>query len=499
MKRFAALLLTLLLVLAGSACSLNNKEYPVTLAHCIIRERPETVVCLSDSVADILIACGYADRIIARSEECTQPLLTNLPSVGTKVSPSLEQLKALQPDLVFADRDIPDETYHAIQDNGSTILIMVPAKTTDNLVRLYESIGSVMGGQHSGRENGRETARNLLVLLSDQQRALPQRDVVLTACYLYDAVGHAAVDTTLTGKLFDYANAVNVCGTANNSNDALMKLRLSDPDFIFCAAGVKEELLEDPALRELKALHSGHVYELDSRSVDRQGHSLLTTLSFMIDKMYLAAPQNSQESRSPEPNSRPEVSRQPEESRPPEISSRPTSRPPSISSQPAESSGDTETSNGYDPIYWPAYSEPTEEPTSPYVYSEPTPSSDPEPPISPVPSIPPDESSLPDDTSLPEQSSLPDDTSLPDQSILPDDTSLPDQSSLPDDTSLPDQSSLPDDTSQTDQSSLPDDTSQTDQSSLPDDNTPSEPEDPHHPNTSTLLDVSHPSNLTSRS
>ena len=153
MKKITVLLFTVILCFLYSACSFDN-EYPVTLAHTTIQRCPKHIICLSDSVADILMTCGYGDRIIARSEECTQPELSGLTSVGHKHSPSVNSIIDLHPDIVFADKSIPDEAYHTIRNSGIEILIMMPARTGDDLIRLYENIGAIMGGRYKGRETG---------------------------------------------------------------------------------------------------------------------------------------------------------------------------------------------------------------------------------------------------------------------------------------------------------------------------------------------------------
>ena len=264
MKKITVLLFTVILCFLYSACSFDN-EYPVTLAHTTIQRCPKNIICLSDSVADILMTCGYGDRIIARSEECTQPELSGLTSVGHKHSPSVNSIIDLHPDIVFADKSIPDEAYHTIRNSGIEILIMMPARTGDDLIRLYENIGAIMGGRYKGRENGSQKAESILIALRDLQRTIPSSNIVITSCYLYDLNGHAASDDTLEGKLLSYANTVNICGNARHANDALMTLQMSNPDYIFCAAGLKAPLMADPdyLVKLMKQYLSRSIYKTE--------------------------------------------------------------------------------------------------------------------------------------------------------------------------------------------------------------------------------------------
>ncbi len=286
MKRILAILAAAVMLLSCTACSSDGSgEYPVTLANITVSEKPASVICLSDSVADILISCGYSELITARSDECDQPEISSAFSVGSKDDPSVQNITDLDPDIVFADKTISDDAYKKLTDSGLTVIIMMPAKNTEELMALYENVCSVAGGKITGKQNGSEKSNSLLVTMSDLQRIVPKSDIVVTACYLYDLNGSAATDNTLEGKLFEYANAVNVFASSASSPDMISKLRLSDPDYIFCASGVKTQLEKNTDLRSLKAVKTGNVFEIDSNAFRRQGSSLVDNLSFMIEKM----------------------------------------------------------------------------------------------------------------------------------------------------------------------------------------------------------------------
>ena len=159
MKKILSFITAAVLIIGCCACSTqSNGEYPVKIAGYTFNEKPDSMVCLDDSIADILIACGYADRITARSDECTQPEIENIPSVGSKDDPDCQKIFDVNPDIVFADKDINKNLKDKIEKGGTSVLTMMPAETTDELVTLYENIGAVCNGNKSGRESGKEKA-----------------------------------------------------------------------------------------------------------------------------------------------------------------------------------------------------------------------------------------------------------------------------------------------------------------------------------------------------
>lgn len=287
MKRIFSIFTAVLIILGCTACSVQtNGEYPVKLAGYTINEKPDSIVCLSDSVADILIACGYSDRITARSDECTQAEISGIPSVGAKDKPSSQKILDVNPDIVFADKDIDSEIKDKLQGGGVNVLTMVSAETSDELIRLYENICSVADGNISGRENGTEKSNSILLTMSDLQRIVPESEIVVTACYIYDLNGNAANENTFTGKLLSYAGLTNVCSSSNNSEESLNKIKISNPDYIFCAQGIKNKISDDNNFKNLKAVKNGNVYEIDSLVIQRQGNSLTEVISFMMETVY---------------------------------------------------------------------------------------------------------------------------------------------------------------------------------------------------------------------
>ena len=357
MKKILALAAALLIIISAAACRTDKKgDYPVILGNYTFEKRPDSIVCLSDSIADILISCGYADLITARSDECTQREIADVPSVGSKAFPSADKILSFSPDIVFADRSIADSIYDNIRDSGVRIAVMVPAEDSEGLIRLYSNISAVAEGNNKGRENGTEKANSILMTMSDLQRLVPEKDIVTTVCYIYDTKGTAATENSPAGRVLSYTDAVNVCGTSHTPEDTKKSIKLSNPDFIFCDTGIKSSIENDSDFKELRAVKNGHVYELDSLLIQRQGNSMVEALAFIIETMYPetndpGVSETAQESSQPESSAPQEIS-QPEssvtqESSQPESSitqesSQPESSVTQESSQPEESSSGVE-------------------------------------------------------------------------------------------------------------------------------------------------------------
>ena len=285
MKKILCLIAAALLAFSAAACS-QDGEYPVNIASYTFSQKPSSVVCLSDSVADILISCGYADSIKAKSDECTQPELQNVPSVGKKYAPDMNKIKKFEPDVVFVDKTSGD-VVKKLAKSDLTVLNMAKAKNSDDLKVLYRSICTIMEGNEKGAENGRKKAASLLITLDDLQRLVPSSDIPITACYLYSAENYtAATKDTFAGKLFEYANLINICADYDDPQDVFNAIQRDDPKYIFCPVGLKDQILSQENFSDVSAVLNNNVYEIDSALFERQGDSMTEVLSFIIETVY---------------------------------------------------------------------------------------------------------------------------------------------------------------------------------------------------------------------
>lgn len=323
LQKAGALLLACVFIFCFASCAGTNEgEYPVQLANVRFDEKPTSVVCLSDSIADILIACGYSDMITAKSEECTQEELEDVPTVGSKTNPSVKKITDMSPAVVFTDKSVAQDAVQKLKNNDLKVLNMISASNSDELSILYQNISAVMEGSTTGKQNGEKKAKSILVTMDDLQRVIPETATIPTACYLYDIKGKVASDRSFCGHLFSYANTVNVCSEDGGGQAIIDTIKISNPQYIFCDKGVKSQIENSDDFKNLKAVKTGDVYEISSNLFERQGGSITQVLSFLIETIYPEAQQSQTSENSQTQPSRSEESQaessQPQPSKPDE-------------------------------------------------------------------------------------------------------------------------------------------------------------------------------------
>lgn len=135
------LALLLLPPVAGAFTVTDQTGRTLTLA-----TPPSRIVSLVPSVTETLFAIGAEDRLVGVTDFCDFPAeARRKPSVGGMISPSLETLVALKPDLVIATRSgNRQETVAQLKRLGIPVYLVNPtslAEVIDVVERLAELTG----------------------------------------------------------------------------------------------------------------------------------------------------------------------------------------------------------------------------------------------------------------------------------------------------------------------------------------------------------------------
>ncbi|HNI59034.1 MAG TPA: ABC transporter substrate-binding protein [Pseudomonadota bacterium] len=108
--RFRSVMLVGLLLFAWLPCS--RAAYPVTVSDgqgrpVVLAKKPQRIVVLGPALyAYMLVDLGAADRVVGITQSADNPLeMQSLPSLGQPLSPDLERIVKLAPDLVLGGTD----------------------------------------------------------------------------------------------------------------------------------------------------------------------------------------------------------------------------------------------------------------------------------------------------------------------------------------------------------------------------------------------------------
>lgn len=245
-------------------------EFPVEVNGVTIQSRPSRVVVLSPSLADVVLALGCETQLAGASEQCVQDDLAEL----EKVSPNdVEAIQGLQPDLVLLDSN-SGVAQSALDEAGVTVLDVEPATDRSDFERLYSQVSSALSGGGAGYDEGIDTAQDIFITLDNINRIVP-KDTITTACYLYDLEGSAVTGDMFGSTIMSYAGVTNVFDSLEGGTYDFQSLEIANPNVIFCAPGLVDEIKNDSRFSGFQAVEQGKVFELNTSLMEWQGRTVV--------------------------------------------------------------------------------------------------------------------------------------------------------------------------------------------------------------------------------
>lgn len=172
-------------------------------AQALERER---IVSLAPSITETLFAVGAGPEVVGVSEYCDYPAQAlKLPKVGSFLTPNLEAIVGLRPDLIIGlDTSSNDREIRALQRMGKRVLLV----NDDSLSGIDQSI------QKIGAATGHAVqSRELLNSMHLRMRAIVQRLKGAPPCKVLMVVGHdplVAVGGGYLEQLLRMADCVNI-------------------------------------------------------------------------------------------------------------------------------------------------------------------------------------------------------------------------------------------------------------------------------------------------
>lgn len=292
--RAAAMLLSVIMICSSFfACtqpvnvdeggvSAVTQDYPVVVNEITINAKPSKVVALSGNIADIILAMGYETSLAAVSDDSTQ---TDYESLQKFSVDDVDGICGITPDLILSD-SFTDAQRSAFDAAGIQYIEISRATNREDFERMYSQIGSCLDGAGTGYTKGIETAQSIFTTLDDLSRIIPETDTVITGCYLYDTESSAVTGDMLMSTLMTYAGITNVFKGTTGGSFELSNLKITNPQYIFCPAGLKTEIMADTDLASLTAVRNGNVFELEPQYGTWEGRTVVLAATEMAGIAY---------------------------------------------------------------------------------------------------------------------------------------------------------------------------------------------------------------------
>lgn len=297
MKRYSVLLVfVLLLSLVLSACAqpatpaATPTPSPIVmtdgLGRTVTLAAPaQRVVSLAPSNTEILFAVGAGGQVVGRDNFSNYPPeALELPGLGDFMGFSIEQIVALNPDLVLLAEIHPPELVKSLEDAGLTVYYLKNPLTMEEMYPMLITVGELTGH----KAEAEALVSRLSVRVAAVQQKLADVEKRPTVFYEIDGTDPSKPWTTGSGTFIDtlleMAKAENV-GRAMGSQYGQMSIEAlleADPDFILLGDAnfgmTPEMVIARPGWGELTAVKEGRVLPFNDDLASRPGPRLVDGL-----------------------------------------------------------------------------------------------------------------------------------------------------------------------------------------------------------------------------
>jgi len=176
-----------------------------------VPDQPRRIIALTPSLTEIVFALGLGDKVVgATIWSDYPPPARRLPKVGAYIAPNLEQIAALAPDLVLANREgNPPWVVEKLAQAGIPVFVHWP----DDPQRLPESfirLGQVCGAPQAGAALAADLKRQYELISRKLAEAVPVPTLLVIGNQPLISVGRESFH----GRLLDMVKAENIAARA---------------------------------------------------------------------------------------------------------------------------------------------------------------------------------------------------------------------------------------------------------------------------------------------
>lgn len=251
--------------------------------------QPQRIISLAPSNTEILFALGLGNRIVGVTNYCNYPPeATTKTSVGSYNEPNIEEIIALEPDLVLATEEHETEMPQ-LESRGITVVGLNP-KTIDEVLACITLVGKITGME--------DEAASLTADMQERINAIKDRTSALSEAQrprVFYLIWH---DPLWTGGGGSFADAlIQIAGGVNIAHDikgdaangyvtiSLETMIAGNPQVIIAGVGMGEgEALplqyvkEESRLADIEARQNDRIYSVNMDIVGRPGPRIVDAL-----------------------------------------------------------------------------------------------------------------------------------------------------------------------------------------------------------------------------
>lgn len=304
LKFFVPVLLAIVALFLVVGCSSNKTQVAsesdsVTLTDMLDREvvikgDVKRIVALTPSDAEILYAIGAGDLVVGRGSYVNYPEeVLELPEVASGEELNIEQIIALDPDLVVMSfMGHTEEQISALEDTGVTVL-MLEAKDLDGVYESIDLVGKAVGKEQEAAQvvtEMKDTFKKYSDLAKGKEGGTVYYEISPLEMGLWAAGSNTFMDEigNMLGLENIFASDVDTYGEI--SEEQVLE---RNPDYIVAIfygsseePAPSEEILARAGWQNVEAVKNKHVISVNNDTFSRPSPRLAEGIEELYTKVY---------------------------------------------------------------------------------------------------------------------------------------------------------------------------------------------------------------------
>ncbi len=295
MKKLFSLLLAMVMLLACTAVNAEGTAVEVTdmTQRTVTLDAPATrVVAITAANVEVLYALGAGETLVGRGEYCDYPTeALDVPSVKSGTDLNVEEILALEPDVVFMDTMGQTTEQVEALENAGVKVVMTKEDGIEGVYTAIELIGKVVGKNDEAAALVTDMKNTFAEVTAAAQHAdFAGKTVYFEISPLQWGLWTGGNGTFMDeiGQMLGLTNIfADVDGWASVSEEQVLE---RNPDYIVTTSSYYgegptpvEEIAQRAGWENVTAVANGDIFNADSNSFTRPGPRLADAAKALLE------------------------------------------------------------------------------------------------------------------------------------------------------------------------------------------------------------------------
>lgn len=267
--------------------NLQTSTYPLTIKDSYNRDvtidkEPQRIISLAPNITEVIGVLNKLDKLVGRTNYCDYPVeVQNIKSIGTLKDPSIETIVELKPDIVIASTHFSKEVLSKLESLNIKVVVLYGEETFDGVYSTINKVASIL--------NIKEAANKVVSNMKAKVATVKEKIKDKNKPSVYYVVGYGKYGDFTSGKDTFINQIIEMAGAKNTADDvtgwkySVEKLVEKNPDMLICSKydNAKNGIKTTPGYKELNAVKTSKLFEIDNNLLDRQGPRIADGLEQM--------------------------------------------------------------------------------------------------------------------------------------------------------------------------------------------------------------------------